>query len=65
MSKYSAGLTWSINRDTKAQVYYEYLDGGTVRTEANDNLSGGMLTQLNGVYDMNVHFIGATFNYSF
>ncbi|WP_182036375.1 OmpP1/FadL family transporter [Vibrio diabolicus] len=65
ISKYSAGFTWSINRDTKAQVYYEYLDGGTVRTEANDNLSGGLLTQLNGVYDMNVHFIGANLNYAF
>ncbi len=65
INKYSTGLTWLVNKNTKAQFYYEYLDGGTVRTQANDNLTGGALTQLNGVYDMNVHFLGATLNYSF
>ncbi|QFQ77557.1 OmpP1/FadL family transporter [Vibrio harveyi] len=65
ISKYSTGFTWFIDRDTKAQFYYEYLDGGSVRTKASDNLTGGELTKLNGVYDVNVHFVGAVINYSF
>lgn len=64
ISKYSTGLTWSINSDMMAQFYYEYLDGGTIRTQASDTITGE-LTNLNGVYDMNVHFLGAVIKYSF
>ncbi|MCA6719871.1 MULTISPECIES: OmpP1/FadL family transporter [Vibrio] len=65
ISKYSTGLTWFINEAMKAQFYYEHLDGNSVRTQAPDNLTNGDLTQLNGVYDLNVHFVGAVLNYAF
>ncbi|WP_061007982.1 outer membrane protein transport protein [Vibrio sp. CUB2] len=65
VSKYSTGLTWFINDSMRAQFYYDYLDGGSARTQALDNLTVGELIQPNGVYDMNVNIVREVLPYTF